>query len=196
MRLLILIVFATPLWAQQTDLMWLKSIYDGARPGSVSQLNSASNSVYVLSVLVPAVSVGYTYATNRAQTVHVAVGAAAALSATAAMTWGAKGIIRRPRPAISYPQFIQPGIQESGWSMPSGHTAMAFQTATWATMNYPRWYVAVPAYGWAVFIGYSRMRLGVHYPSDVFIGAVAGSLSAWATWQINKRCFKPHRKQL
>jgi undecaprenyl-diphosphatase len=32
---------------------------------------------------------------------------------------------------------------------------------------------------WAGFIAYSRVYLGVHYPGDIIIGAIAGSLLGW-----------------
>ena len=59
---------------------------------------------------------------------------------------------------------------ESSFSMPSGHTSLAFHTATFLTLTYPKWYVAAPAYMWAGATGYSRAYLGVHYPSDIAFG--------------------------
>jgi undecaprenyl-diphosphatase len=44
--------------------------------------------------------------------------------------------------------------------------------------SYPKWYIAAPAYLWAGSVGYSRMYLGVHYPSDVFGGAVLGTTTS------------------
>jgi membrane-associated phospholipid phosphatase len=31
------------------------------------------------------------------------------------------------------------------------------------------------------------MYLNVHYPSDVLVGAILGSASAWVTWEIYKK---------
>ena len=64
-------------------------------------------------------------------------------------------------------------------SFPSGHTSDAFSLATALSIVYPKWYVVVPAYAWAVTVGYSRMALGVHYPGDVLAGALIGAGSAY-----------------
>jgi membrane-associated phospholipid phosphatase len=64
-------------------------------------------------------------------------------------------------------------------SFPSGHTSMAFSLATSVSLAYPKWYVIFPSYLWAGAVGYSRMDLGVHYPSDVLFGAALGAGSAY-----------------
>lgn len=69
--------------------------------------------------------------------------------------------------------------------MPSGHTSLAFATATSLTLKYPKWYVAAPSYFWACSVGYSRMNLGVHYPSDIVAGALLGAGSAYLTYLVN-----------
>ena len=60
-------------------------------------------------------------------------------------------------------------------SFPSGHTIAAFSIATIFADRYPkpRWHRWV-AFGLAGLVGFSRMPLQAHYPSDVFAGAVLG----------------------
>lgn len=58
------------------------------------------------------------------------------------------------------------------YSFPSGHTTMAFLTASMLASFYPEWGVGV--YALALGIGLSRFALGVHYLTDVFCGAVIG----------------------
>jgi undecaprenyl-diphosphatase len=93
---------------------------------------------------------------------------------TAVLTTALKGIFKRPRPYESYPELIYPKSTEGSYSFPSGHTSSAFSTATSLTLAFPKWYVAIPAFSYAGAVGYSRLDLGVHYPSDVLAGALLG----------------------
>lgn len=77
-----------------------------------------------------------------------------------------KHIVNRQRPYITYP-FIEKVTNGSSPSFPSGHTSDAFTLAASLSFAFPKWYVIVPSFSWAVAVGYSRMDLGVHYPSDI-----------------------------
>ncbi|HEX7844561.1 MAG TPA: phosphatase PAP2 family protein [Chitinophagaceae bacterium] len=97
----------------------------------------------------------------------------ASISSTQLKKW-----VNRGRPATKY-DFVDPYKNVSKYSFPSGHTTLAFSTATTLSLNFKKWYVVVPAYLWAGAMGYSRVHLGVHYPSDVLAGAVLGTGTAW-----------------
>jgi len=60
-------------------------------------------------------------------------------------------------------------------SFPSGHTIAAFSVATVIARRYGnhRW-VPYVAYGAAAAVGFSRLSLAAHFPSDVFMGAALG----------------------
>jgi undecaprenyl-diphosphatase len=88
-----------------------------------------------------------------------------------------KGIKRnRPYKAVSgVHQRVSPSDQ---FSFPSGHTAAAFVIATLTSNFFP--VIAVPGFTWASLVGFSRIYLGVHYPSDILAGLVIGIFCAFA----------------
>ncbi len=90
-----------------------------------------------------------------------------------------KYIIDSPRPFEIYP-FIVKLSSGGSPSFPSGHTADAFAFAVAVCLVYPKWYTIIPGLIWASLVGYSRMSLGVHFPSDVLAGAIIGSVFAIA----------------
>ena len=109
----------------------------------------------------------------------------AGLVASSGITYVMKRAINRPRPFVTYPD-IQKLTDGGSPSFPSGHTSIAFAAATSLSLEYPKWYVIVPSCAWAGTVGYSRMHLGVHYPSDVLAGAVVGAGSSFVTYKVNR----------
>lgn len=152
--------------------------------------NNLSNTAKYISVGVP---VGYFVAglmhDDKALKQKAAYTAATILLNTASTTL-LKNVVKRERPYNTYTG-IFPDKIESDYAFPSGHTSSAFATATSLAIATKKWYVAVPAFAWSAGVGYSRIYVGQHYPSDVIMGALVGSSSAlichWATKQLLKR---------
>jgi membrane-associated phospholipid phosphatase len=118
----------------------------------------------------------------------------AATVVNSGITLAMKYSFNRERPFVTYPDIMKKSVGGSP-SFPSGHTSMAFATATSLTLEYPKWYIIVPSYTWASAIAYSRMELGVHYPSDVLIGAMVGAGSAYLTYKINQKLLNPNKRK-
>jgi membrane-associated phospholipid phosphatase len=63
----------------------------------------------------------------------------------------------------------------TGLSFPSAHAATAFAGAlAYSRLGAP----SLPLYGLASALAYSRLYLGVHYPSDILAGALLGTAIA------------------
>lgn len=103
------------------------------------------------------------------------------------LTFALKTAISRPRPDV-----VPRLVEVSGYSYPSGHSlasASFYLLAMFlAWRSYPRWsHRAVWLAAAAAFIagiGFSRIYLGVHYPSDVVSGVLLGAswsclLTSW-----------------
>ena len=102
------------------------------------------------------------------------------------VTLSMKYAINRQRPSESNPE-IDPQTSFNSPAFPSGHTSGAFALATSLSISFPKWYVITPSFIWASAIGYSRIHLGVHYPSDVLAGAIIGSGTALLSYLINRK---------
>jgi undecaprenyl-diphosphatase len=103
-----------------------------------------------------------------------------ALGLTAACVWsadlialGIKAATGRPRPVETIPQADKLIGVTVGQSMPSGHAATSFAGAVVLACLLPR---AAPfVFVLAAAIAFSRVYVGVHYPSDVLAGAALGA---------------------
>lgn len=148
-----------------------------------------SFSVYPVSLGTPLFLYTLGSIEKSSKTRHQAFVQAGALALNSFVTLGLKWTINRERPYVKDPEIVKK--QNTGpFSFPSGHTSLAFATASSLTLAYPKWYIALPSFGWALAVGYSRMHLGVHYPSDVLAGAVVGCLSSYAVFWLNKNYIK------
>ena len=86
---------------------------------------------------------------------------------------------QRPRQGNGQGGFWPFGFQHWEWdsSFPSDHATASMALARIVAGEYPHWYVAVPAYGFAETIGISRIMANQHFPSDVLVGQAIGFLT-------------------
>jgi undecaprenyl-diphosphatase len=87
----------------------------------------------------------------------------------------AKRTVARRRPATVV-QCVRLVREPDCFSFPSGHATVSMSVAMVYGMAFPAW--AVPLLLLALLVGFSRVRLGVHFPSDVLVGQLIAALTA------------------
>lgn len=104
-----------------------------------------------------------------------------------------KNIVARTRPYE-----VVPGLQlliekQNDFSFPSGHSSASFAVAMVLFKMVPKVW-GIPAVVLAALIAFSRLYVGVHYPTDVIAGILIGIFSAWVAVKLirtyDKRKYK------
>jgi membrane-associated phospholipid phosphatase len=182
---LIMICLFTTSWAQNADIELLRNIHLERNTKLDKPYFYITHSASPMSIAAPVVVFAIGLLAKNMDLRKKGFFLGEVLVVSTVFTLGMKYGIKRERPFVSYPD-IQQLTSASSPSFPSGHTSTAFATATSMTLAFPKWYVALPAYLWAGAVGYSRMHLGVHYPSDVLAGALIGSGAAVLSFYMNR----------
>jgi membrane-associated phospholipid phosphatase len=149
------------------DLEWLRSInsYASSFWDSLAVLVTQTGGTWfvVFATLASAIFIWYTHHKRDSLTLLAGVGGVGAINVIL------KLVFQRDRPAL-----WNPLVTEHGYSFPSGHAmassalGLCFIVIFWNTRyRYP---VAVLASLYIFAVGFSRLYLGVHYPSDVIAG--------------------------
>lgn len=149
------------------NAVWTNPLLDTLRPA----LSWAGNLGAVWLVLLGTITT-FGKKTGR----RIALAGLVALAIGFASSEVIKEITMRPRPfaALSDVSLLV-GVPNS-YAFPSGHTTSAFAAR--------RLLGKVPAWGWgmlalAAAIAYSRLYVGVHWPTDVAAGVFLGLASGW-----------------
>jgi len=185
------ILFYASSFAQNWDIDLLKKI-NPENPNS-TLMRGLSGSSYPIGVVTPAALLAVGFIKKDKQLQYKGWQSAGAVAIDIVLTAALKYTINRDRPAEKYPNEVFPYSNETDPSFPSTHTSVAFATATTLTLEFKKWYVAVPAYLWAAGVGYSRIYLGEHYPTDIIGGAVVGAGSAFLSEWLTKKILKPKK---
>lgn len=188
------ILFWSQGFGQNVDINILKEINLNRNKNADAGMNFLTNTSDFVAIGTPAALLAVGFIKDDASFKKEGLNAAVAVIGTYGVGYILKKSVNRNRPYVKYP-FLQNYKIENDSSFPSGSTSVAFSAATSLSLSYPKWYVIAPAALYATGVGYSRLHLGVHYPSDVVAGAVLGAGSAFVSRQLNKMLVNEFRKR-
>ncbi|MCI8599936.1 MAG: phosphatase PAP2 family protein [Lachnospiraceae bacterium] len=94
-----------------------------------------------------------------------------------------KNLVARARPYQALKGLLLLVEEATDYSFPSGHSGACFAVASVMFLCLPR-KVGVPAIGMAALIAFSRLYVGIHYPTDVLGGILIGCLTGWTAWKV------------
>lgn len=195
--LLVVLLQSLTLYSQNADIYILRKLNLERYEPLDGTFSTLSNTARPFSIAAPIIVYGVGLLDKNKETRQKALMMGASFFTATAISTTLKYSIDRPRPYFTYTDIEKISVGGSP-SFPSGHTSDAFSNATSLSLAFPKWYVIAPAYTYAAAVGYSRMHLGVHYPSDVLAGAVVGAGSAFlchkAQKWLNKRSYPWKRK--
>lgn len=106
-------------------------------------------------------------------------------------------LVARLRPSnpdnpISVLLHIVNGYRGGKYGFPSCHAANTCALAAFLSLLFRKRYITIALAIWSLLVSYSRIYLGVHYPSDILGGFIVGSLYSLmmyksAKWMVYKR---------
>lgn len=103
-----------------------------------------------------------------------------------------KYMVAEPRPFMTLPNTELLVTENGSYSFPSSHSASSFAAATVIGLKYrfkireKSHLLIYPLIAFAVLIAFSRIYIGVHYPLDVFVGAIIGIVCALMVLKFEK----------
>ena len=196
--LIMFAAIAEDVWRREptgSQARWLEALHAQSTPMLDAVMLAITNAgdVKLLGGLVLAALLGLWFAGLERNAIFLAVtvGGAAGLNVML------KQAFQRPRPHLWTTL-----IPENDFGFPSGHAMGSFAIVValivlaWPTRW--RWVVIVLGLGFTLAVGFSRLYLGVHFPSDVLAGFMASlawvmALSIWLRPELFK--FKPLEAQ-
>ena len=100
-----------------------------------------------------------------------------------------KHAVMRPRPFLSIPELQTLVVQPLTYSFPSVHTVSSFSVAfiVWRS-SLRKW--RRPVMALACLMAFSRLYVGVHYPSDVAAGLLLAWVGSSFVWHLGQRAVR------
>ncbi|WP_224483581.1 phosphatase PAP2 family protein [Robertkochia aurantiaca] len=130
---------------------------------------------------------------NQKPWLQIAVGVLTFLL-TMTLTASVKNLVRRLRPSneSELTELLRVLTSAESYSFFSGHAANSFALTTFVVLAVRSKYGWAPVfYLWPLLFSFSRIYVGVHYPTDIVVGALVGLLMGSLMFSFQQRYFLP-----
>ncbi len=178
---------------QNIDVSLFRTINNARNGFSNTMIPVSDKSVLPVSLVLPVGLAGLSRANKNYYDENSAVLLGLSEITSTLLTASIKYTVKRDRPYVNLKNVYlnKDNSPTDRYSFPSGHTAMAFSIATLLTLRYPdKPAIIAGSFLYAGLIGYGRIYLGVHYPSDVLGGMLVGAGSAALIYSLQKEIIK------
>ena len=94
-----------------------------------------------------------------------------------------KNLVMRPRPFLTIAELVPLVKPPQSYSFPSVHTVSSFSVAWILLWSRERKAIRYAVFAFALLRAFSRLYVGVHYPSDVLTGMLLAFLGSYIVWR-------------
>ena len=94
-----------------------------------------------------------------------------------------KNLVMRPRPFLTIAELVPLVKPPQSYSFPSVHTVSSFSVAWILFWSKEGKAVRYTVFAFALLMAFSRLYVGVHYPSDVLTGILLAFLGSFIVWR-------------
>ncbi|SFW47136.1 phosphatase PAP2 family protein [Selenomonas ruminantium] len=95
-----------------------------------------------------------------------------------------KNLVMRPRPFLTIAELVPLVKPPQSYSFPSVHTVSSFSVAWILLWSQEGKAVRYTVFAFALLMAFSRLYVGVHYPSDVLTGMLLAFLGSYLVWRL------------
>jgi len=190
-----------PIFGEGPLLRWLGGSYTPGKSNFLDNDLGAAITPIIFGCLLSGANLSWPQRRSWKDTGNDLILYTGGLTITKSITDITKGIVRRPRPVKALHDDPQLNRAYSysflNTSFFSGHASSAFFSATYLNLRlrtimrqrltgneYSSWRWTSPTvlFGWATYVGWTRIRAYKHYPSDVIFGAIVGLAMGEIMW--------------
>ncbi|MDZ7612570.1 MAG: phosphatase PAP2 family protein [Flavobacteriaceae bacterium] len=104
-----------------------------------------------------------------------------------------KNAVERTRPNnnLDLKEFIRINLHPTGFGFYSGHASTSMALTTFLYLSLKNYYQsAFLFFAWPILFAYSRIYVGVHYPSDILAGLIIGFMTGILFYKIALKFLK------